>query len=77
LILLAVLLIALLVPFVACSSCSGAGVITVMGSHPEAMGSGASTTGRLIEVECPTCDGKARVSVYQKLTWKPPAISRK
>jgi len=74
--LFAVLLIALLVPLVACSSCSGAGVLLVMGSHPEAMGSEASTTGRLIDVTCPSCGGTARVSLYQKLTGEPPIVSR-
>ncbi len=70
--LLAVLIIAgaisVSVPLVACPSCSGAGKITVMGSHPEAMGSNASATGRLMEVGCPACEGKARMTLCQR--WK-------
>jgi len=74
--LLAVLLVALLVPLAACSSCSGAGVLMVMGSHPDAMGSGAATTGSLMDVACPGCGGKGRVSLYQKLTGELPVVSR-
>lgn len=66
--------ISLCAPLIACSSCSGAGKITVLGSHPEAMGS-QSTTGTLIDVACPTCDGKARVTLYHKMMWVPPALS--
>jgi len=49
-------------PLVACPGCSGTGKITVMASHPEAMGSGKSA-GSLVEVGCPTCNGKARVTL--------------
>jgi hypothetical protein len=68
--------ISLFVPFVACSSCSGAGTISVMVSHPEAMGSEMSSTGKLIEVGCSTCDGKARVTLCRKLIGEPPALSK-
>lgn len=64
--LLAVVLL-LSVPIVDCSSCSGAGTIKVMGSHPEAMGSEKSPTGVLQDVACPACDGNARVSLFRKL----------
>jgi hypothetical protein len=76
--LLAVLAIAgvisLVVPLAACPSCSGAGKITVMGSHPEAMGSGASS-GKLVDIGCPSCDGKARVTLYHRWTWEQPVLS--
>lgn len=61
------------VPFIACPSCSGSGSITVMESHPEAMGS----TGRLTKVECPMCEGKARVSLVHRSVSRPPALSRR
>ena len=56
----------LFVPLVDCPSCSGAGRITVMASHPDAMGSGTSSSGKLIEVECSTCDGKARMTLCHR-----------
>ena len=62
-ILLIVGTILLTVPFAPCPSCSGDGKITVMGSHPEAMGSPMTPTGKLVEVGCPSCDGRARLSL--------------
>lgn len=55
------------VPFLDCSSCSGTGRIQVMGSHPEAMGATESPTGRLADVPCPACDGRARLALYRKM----------
>lgn len=59
--------ITLFVPLAACPTCSGAGTLTVMGSHPDAMGSATSPSGKLIEIGCSTCDGKARMSLSQRL----------
>ena len=67
----------LFIPLSACSSCSGAGKVTAMQSHPEAMGSAVSGSGSLVDVQCPACDGKSRVTLYHKLTWEPAALSRK
>jgi len=52
-------------PLAPCSSCSGTGKIAVMGSHPEAMGSGTSS-GKLVEIGCPACDGQARISLCRR-----------
>ena len=57
----------LVLPLAPCPPCSGTGRITVMGSHPEAMGSGRSS-GRLVEVGCPACEGEARISFYRRWT---------
>jgi hypothetical protein len=57
----------LILPPAPCSPCSGTGKITVMESHPEAMGSGGSS-GRLVEIGCPTCEGEARISLYRRWT---------
>ena len=55
------------VPFLDCSTCSGSGRITVMGSHPEAMSSTGSPSGRLTDVVCPACDGNSRLALYRRL----------
>jgi len=62
------------VPLLACPSCSGAGTITVMASHPEAMGSAMSPSGRLMEIGCPACDGTARVTLCRRFMGEPPAL---
>ena len=63
----------LFVPVIACPSCSGSGSITVMESHPEAMGS----TGSLTRIGCPSCVGKARVSLYHRSIGGQPDLSMK
>ncbi|MBI3856338.1 MAG: hypothetical protein HY293_11680 [Planctomycetes bacterium] len=68
--------ISLGVPLAACPSCSGAGKLTVMESHPEAMGSGSSL-GKLIDVECSTCAGRARVTLYHRWRGEQPDPSGK
>jgi hypothetical protein len=55
-------------PLFECPGCSGAGKITVMGSHPEAMASAMSPTGKLIEVGCPRCKGTTRDSLLRRWT---------
>jgi len=52
-------------PLLTCPACSGVGSITVMASHPEAMGS-ARSAGSLVELGCPTCEGKTRVTLLQR-----------
>ena len=49
-------------PLRECPACSGVGRISVMASHPEAMGSEKSA-GSLVEIGCPTCNGKTRVTL--------------
>ncbi|HVR87553.1 MAG TPA: hypothetical protein VMU54_24720 [Planctomycetota bacterium] len=77
--LLAVLAIAgtitFLVPLLTCPSCSGAGRMTAMVSHPDAMGSERSSSRNLMDVRCATCDGKTRVSLYHGLMSGQPALS--
>lgn len=68
--------ISLCVPLAACPSCSGNGKITIMDSHPEAMGSVASS-GKLMDVGCTGCAGKARVTLYHRWTWEQPVLSSK
>lgn len=67
--------ITFLVPVVSCPYCLGTGKVTVMESHPEAMGSTRSSTGGLIDVGCPSCDGKPRMTLYQRLFWVPPTLA--
>jgi hypothetical protein len=55
-------------PLFECPGCSGAGSITVMGSHPEAMASTMLPSGKLIEVGCPRCDGMTRSSLLRRWT---------
>jgi hypothetical protein len=55
----------LLVPL-ACPACSGSGKITAMKSHPEAMAEQGSTTGALIDVDCPACEGTSRESLAHR-----------
>ena len=69
-------MVSLFVPLVACSSCSGAGKFSAMGSHPEAMGSGVSPAGKLIEIPCSVCDGKARLTLCQRLLGDSSAYSK-
>jgi hypothetical protein len=69
--------VSLWVPLLACPSCSGAGKMTAMVSHPEAMGLGTSSSGRLMDVDCATCAGKARVTLYHRWRCEEPAPSSK
>lgn len=69
--------ISFFLPLVGCSSCSGVGRISLMGSHPEAMGAEMSRTGRLIEVACSTCDGKGRMTLCHLWTGERPDLSEK
>ncbi len=61
------LALAFVVPVASCPACSGTGHATVMGSHPEAMGSESAPTGVLLSIPCPSCDGSSRVPLYRKL----------
>lgn len=55
-------------PVFECAGCSGAGKITVMGSHPEAMASAVSPSGKLVELGCPRCAGTTRDSLLRRWT---------
>jgi hypothetical protein len=55
-------------PLFECPGCSGAGKVTVMGSHLEAMASTMLPAGQLVEVGCPRCDGMARGSLLRRWT---------
>ncbi len=70
-----ILMMSFFAPLLACPQCLGAGKLTVMESHPEAMGSKRSSTGALTDVGCPECDGKTRVTLYHRVIWEPPTLS--